>query len=93
MENNNNNSNPYQSLLNQMDEAAKIAGLEPDDYIFLRYPEREITVNFPVKMDDGQLRMFTGHRVQHSSIRGPYKGRLRATPTSIWMRCGPWPAG
>ncbi|NMA91506.1 MAG: Glu/Leu/Phe/Val dehydrogenase [Firmicutes bacterium] len=80
MENNNNNSNPYQSLLNQMDEAAKIAGLEPDDYIFLRYPEREITVNFPVKMDDGQLRMFTGHRVQHSSIRGPYKGGLRYHP-------------
>lgn len=72
--------NPYQSLLNQLDEAAETAGLKLDDYVFLRYPERELTVNFPVKMDDGRIRMFTGYRVQHCSIRGPYKGGLRYHP-------------
>ncbi len=72
--------NPYQSLLNQLDEAAVAAGLKLDDYVFLRYPEREVTVNFPVKMDDGRTRMFTGYRVQHCSIRGPFKGGLRYHP-------------
>ncbi len=71
---------PYQSLLSQLDEAAEAAGLKLDDYVFLRYPEREITVNFPVKMDDGRVKMFTGYRVQHCSIRGPFKGGLRYHP-------------
>ncbi len=72
--------NPYQSLLKQMDEAAGIAGIKEEDYAFLRYPERELTVNFPVKMEDGRIKIFTGYRVQHSSVRGPYKGGLRYHP-------------
>jgi len=42
--------------------------------------ERELTVNFPVKMDDGSARMFTGFRIVHSSIRGPSKGGIRYHP-------------
>ena len=84
--------NPYQSLLNQLDEAAEAAGLKLDDYVFLRYPEREISVNFPVKMDDGRIKMFTGYRVQHCSIRGPYKGGLRFHPAvdmdEVWALSG-----
>jgi glutamate dehydrogenase (NAD(P)+) len=67
-------------MLEQLDAAAEIAGLDKQDYITLRYPERELTVNFPVKMDDGSIRVFTGYRVQHSTIRGPAKGGIRFHP-------------
>ncbi len=46
----------------------------------LRVPERELTVNFPVRMDDGEIGIFTGHRVQHSTARGPAKGGIRFHP-------------
>jgi glutamate dehydrogenase (NAD(P)+) len=54
--------------------------LEPDLHALLRHPKRELTVNFPVKMDDGTLRMFTGYRVQHNVSLGPAKGGLRYHP-------------
>jgi glutamate dehydrogenase (NAD(P)+) len=47
---------------------------------YLRTPERELTVNFPVKMDDGSVRIFTGYRVHHSTARGPTKGGIRYHP-------------
>src|SRR5439155_1241475 len=40
-------------------------------------PHRELTVNFPVQMDDGSVRMFTGYRVHHSTVLGPTKGGIR----------------
>ncbi|HNT95728.1 MAG TPA: Glu/Leu/Phe/Val dehydrogenase [Thermotogota bacterium] len=43
----------------------------------LSQPKRELTVNFPVKMDDGSIKVFTGHRVQHNVARGPAKGGVR----------------
>ena len=43
----------------------------------LRVPQRELTVNFPVTMDDGSVQVFTGHRVQHNVSRGPGKGGIR----------------
>jgi glutamate dehydrogenase (NAD(P)+) len=46
----------------------------------LKQPDREIKVSFPVKMDDGHIRSFTGYRVQHNKARGPYKGGLRYHP-------------
>lgn len=46
----------------------------------LRHPERVIEVSVPVKMDNGSLRVFQGYRVQHNSIRGPYKGGIRFHP-------------
>ena len=73
-------TNPFENMLEQLDAAAEIAGLDKQDYITLRYPERELTVNFPVKMDDGSIRVFTGYRVQHSTIRGPAKGGIRFHP-------------
>ncbi|HHW70504.1 MAG TPA: Glu/Leu/Phe/Val dehydrogenase [Clostridiales bacterium] len=74
------NKNPYDNMLEQLDAAAKIADLPIEEYITLRYPEREFTVNFPVEMDDGSTQVFTGYRVQHNSIRGPYKGGVRFHP-------------
>jgi glutamate dehydrogenase (NAD(P)+) len=47
----------------------------------MRHPMRELTVNFPVQMDDGQIRVFTGYRVQHNLARGPAKGGLRYHPS------------
>jgi glutamate dehydrogenase (NAD(P)+) len=43
----------------------------------LKNPQRELTVNFPVKMDNGEFRVFTGYRVQHNDARGPFKGGIR----------------
>jgi glutamate dehydrogenase/leucine dehydrogenase len=62
------------------DSAADI--LELDDGIRGRakYPERELTVNFPAKMRDGKIQMFTGYRVQHNTARGPAKGGIRYHP-------------
>lgn len=74
------NYDPYQNMLDVLDEAAKYLGYKTDDYITLRYPERELTVSIPVEMDDGSIRVFTGYRVQHSSSRGPCKGGIRYHP-------------
>jgi glutamate dehydrogenase (NAD(P)+) len=69
--------NPYDNMLEILDKAAKKIGLKEDDYIALKYPERELKVSIPIDMDDGSMRVFEGYRVQHSSSRGPCKGGLR----------------
>ncbi len=51
---------------------------------FLSHPHRELTVNFPVTMDDGSLRVFTGYRVHHSTVLGPTKGGIRYSP-QVWI--------
>jgi glutamate dehydrogenase (NAD(P)+) len=71
---------PFQIALEQFDNAVRHLDIDPDVAEMLRYPKRELTVNFPVKMDDGSLRMFTGYRVQHSVAAGPAKGGLRYHP-------------
>jgi glutamate dehydrogenase (NAD(P)+) len=71
---------PYQNMLDVLDEAARILSYEPNDYLALKYPERELTVAVPVEMDDGNIQVFTGYRVQHSSSRGPCKGGIRYHP-------------
>ena len=70
----------YYMALQQFDHAAGILGLDADMAEFLRHPRRELTVNFPVKLDNGTLKMFTGIRVHHSTIRGPSKGGIRFHP-------------
>ena len=69
--------NPYQNMLDMLDSAAEKLGYELNDYIALRYPERELIVAVPVEMDDGSVQVFNGYRVQHSSSRGPCKGGIR----------------
>lgn len=58
-------------------ETADALGLAPGLCAVLATPERSVTVNVPIVMDDGELQVFEGYRVQHSSARGPYKGGLR----------------
>ncbi len=69
--------NPYDNVLSTIKKAADLLGLKEKDYITTMYPERELKVSFPVKMDDGSIRIFEGFRVQHSSSRGPCKGGIR----------------
>jgi glutamate dehydrogenase/leucine dehydrogenase len=75
----------WQAALAQFDKAAHI--LEASGHPlkrglieFLRRPKRELIVNFPVQMDDGSIRMFTGYRVHHNAVRGPTKGGIRYHP-------------
>lgn len=69
--------NPYCNMLEIMEKAADILGLDGSDYVTLKYPERELKVAIPVRMDDGSVKVFEGYRVQHSSLRGPCKGGIR----------------
>ncbi len=61
----------------QFDHAADKLDLDDGMRRVLRVPQRELTVNFPVTMDDGSVQVFTGHRVQHNVSRGPGKGGIR----------------
>ncbi len=70
----------YENVTLQFNQAADLMGLDPAVRKILGKTENEITVNFPVKMDDGRIEMFTGYRVQHNNVLGPYKGGLRFHP-------------
>jgi len=61
----------------QFDAAAEQLDLDPGLRRVLRVPQRELTVNFPVTMDDGHVEVFTGYRIQHNVSRGPAKGGIR----------------
>jgi glutamate dehydrogenase (NAD(P)+) len=71
---------PWQNAQRQFDAAADLLGLEPGVRSFLREAQRQLIVNFPVKMDDGSIEMFEGYRVQHNLARGPAKGGIRYHP-------------
>ncbi|MBE8539135.1 Glu/Leu/Phe/Val dehydrogenase dimerization domain-containing protein [Geoglobus acetivorans] len=73
--------NPYEMACYQLERAGEIAGIEEDIVEYLKYPDRAVEVKIPVKMDDGSLRVFTGYRVQHCGVRGPYKGGIRYHPS------------
>ena len=71
---------PYEIAVQQFDRAAEYLDLKAGIREMLRRPKRELTVNFPVKMDDGSVKVFTGHRVHHSVVLGPTKGGIRYHP-------------
>ncbi|HKG21114.1 MAG TPA: Glu/Leu/Phe/Val dehydrogenase [Blastocatellia bacterium] len=72
--------NPFESMMQRFDEAARLLKLDPNVYTILRWPNRELTVYIPVLMDDGNYQVFTGYRVQHNFARGPAKGGIRYSP-------------
>ena len=72
--------NPYEDMLKNLDSAAEVMGLSRGDYEQFRHPERELKVTFPVQMDDGRVEVFSGYRVQHSTMLGSAKGGLRFHP-------------
>ena len=71
----------YKDVQRQFDKAADVMGLDPDVRKILATTTNEIVVHFPVKLDDGSIEMFTGYRVQHNNVLGPYKGGLRFHPS------------
>ncbi len=72
--------NPYQVAVEQFMIAADKLNLDEGMKQILSHPKRELTVHFPVRMDDGTYRVFTGYRVQHSLTMGPAKGGIRYHP-------------
>src|SRR6202140_1166874 len=85
---------PWLNAQRQFDNAAQILNLTPGLRAVLREVRRELVVRFPVKMDNGSLRVFEGYRVQHNTTRGPAKGGIRFHPAtnleevkalSMWM--------
>ncbi len=75
------NTSTYENVIRQFDRAADLMGLDPYVREILAKTMNEITVNFPVKMDDGRIEMFTAYRVQHNNVLGPFKGGLRYHPS------------
>ena len=85
---------PFAIAQQQLDAVAAHLNLDDGMRRILRSPNRELTVAFPVIMDDGRTEVFTGHRVQHNVARGPAKGGIRYSPhvtlnemraLSMWM--------
>jgi len=72
--------NPFEMAQAQLDQAARIMGLEPAVHELLRWPRREFHVTMPVRMDNGSIKVFKGFRVQYNDSRGPTKGGLRFHP-------------
>ena len=68
------------SALRQLDSAARALNLDPGMHKFLSMPERTLIVSVPVMLEEGQLEVYTGYRVQHSTGRGPGKGGIRFHP-------------
>jgi len=67
----------FENTLSQIDKAAKLMNLNSEIQRVLASPQKVIWVKFPVRMDDGSLRIFEGFRVQHNNYAGPYKGGIR----------------
>jgi len=85
---------PFEGALKQLEKASNFLKLEPHILEILKRHQKVITVNIPVKMDDGSVKVFTGYRAQHNNFRGPYKGGIRYHPDatldevlalSMWM--------
>ena len=86
--------NPFEVAVKQLDEAAKLAKLDKGMRDMLASPNRVLTVAVPARMDNGEIKVYTGFRSQHNSARGPYKGGIRYHPQvsidevkalSMWM--------
>jgi glutamate dehydrogenase (NAD(P)+) len=86
--------NPFKMAQDQFDHVADLIGLGQGEKELLRVPQREYHFSIPVKMDDGQVKVFRGYRCQHNDARGPAKGGIRFHPQetidtvralSMWM--------
>jgi glutamate dehydrogenase (NAD(P)+) len=70
----------FDDMLQEFDGAARILNLEPGIWKILTHPKRQITVSCPVQMDNGEIEVFTGYRVQYNITLGPAKGGIRYHP-------------
>jgi len=74
------NGSIFGAMLQEFDEAARILNLESGIWKILTHPKRQITVSCPVQMDNGEIEVFTGYRVQYNITLGPAKGGIRYHP-------------
>ena len=74
------NGSIFSAMLQEFDGAARILNLEPGIWKILTSPKRQITVSCPVQMDNGEIEVFTGYRVQYNITLGPAKGGIRYHP-------------
>ncbi|MCK0132328.1 Glu/Leu/Phe/Val dehydrogenase [Flavobacteriaceae bacterium F08102] len=70
-----------ENVMTQFNQAADLIDLNPNIRKILEVTNNELVVHFPVRMDNGEVEVFTGYRVQHNNSLGPYKGGLRYHPT------------
>ncbi len=68
---------PYENVVATMEEAMKVGHIDKTMFEIIKNPQRETKVYLPLEMDDGTVKVFEGYRVQHSNIRGPFKGGIR----------------
>ena len=74
------NGSIFNAMLQEFDGAARILNLEPGIWKILTHPKRQITVSCPIQMDNGEIEVFTGYRVQYNITLGPAKGGIRYHP-------------
>ncbi|MCX6151844.1 MAG: Glu/Leu/Phe/Val dehydrogenase [Ignavibacteriales bacterium] len=72
--------NPFESMMERFELAAKIIGLDDGSYQYLKTPTKQIIISIPTIMDSGKLKVFEGYRVIHNDILGPSKGGIRYAP-------------
>ncbi len=72
-----NNQNPFENAMAQLEKAAKTMNLDNNIHEILKQPDRVLTVSIPVKMDSGDVKVFTGFRSHYNNALGPYKGGIR----------------
>jgi len=70
----------FNAMLQEFDGAARLLGLDPGIWKILTNPKRQIAVSCPVQMDNGEIEVFTGYRVQYNITLGPAKGGIRYHP-------------
>jgi glutamate dehydrogenase (NAD(P)+) len=75
-----NKENPFESMMERFDIAAKILGLDDGIYQYLKSPVKQIITSIPIIMDNGNIKVFEGYRVIHNDILGPSKGGIRYAP-------------
>ncbi|MDO5018307.1 MAG: Glu/Leu/Phe/Val dehydrogenase [Lagierella massiliensis] len=91
--------NPIENVRLQLKTACKLGNIDSKAYEILKSPQRVIEISIPVKMDDGNLKVFTGYRSSHNTVLGPSKGGIRfhqnvsmdeVKALSMWMsfKCG-----
>jgi glutamate dehydrogenase/leucine dehydrogenase len=69
--------NPFDSMIQRFDIAAKLIKLDEETYNILKTPSKQIMVSLPVTMDNGKIQVFEGYRIIHSTVLGPSKGGIR----------------
>ena len=70
----------FNAMLQEFDAAARLLGLDPGVWKVLTHPKRQVIVSCPIQMDNGEIEVFTGYRVQYNITLGPAKGGIRYHP-------------